>query len=83
MRKRHAKDLLTDPTLRARVLARIRDKASPATATAPAIATAAAPEPTIVHVIEFRRPPFYERPAFAVICTGLGFVLGGYLLQLT
>lgn len=79
--KRRARDLLTDPALRARVLAGIVGEPAPR---APRAAVAA-PSAPAVHVIEIIDPyrPVWERPWFAVFFTTVGAVLGGWLLGLS
>lgn len=76
---RRARELLTDPALRALVSARITGKAALAAAAA---APSSAP---VLHVIEIVDPyrPLHQRPWFAVLFTAIGAIAGGYLLGLS
>lgn len=69
-RKRRARDLLTDPALRARVAASV-------TGIAPTPLAAPAPI-QVVEIVDYR-VPYWRSQWFAVTFTALGMLAGSYL----
>lgn len=77
MKRRPAKDLLTDPALRARIAAAVSG------AQLEAVAAGTMPAPIVIHVVEQMRPPYWERPWFALLFLAIGAGVGAYVLQLS